>query len=103
MNDEDPAPFDDGDALSPSLRLTVAFLDRYPRYRERLSLTPDNARFDPVLWNSSLAALRGLLRNVAEREGLGVDDNDIREAVRNLVEGVVLRSRRWDRPPDSSQ
>ncbi len=103
MSGEDPAPFDDEDALSPSFRLTVAFLDRYPRYRDRLSLTPDNARFDPVLWNSSLAALRGLLRNVAEREGLAASDDDIREAVRNLVEGVVLRSRRWDRPPGSSE
>jgi len=90
MSDED---------LSPSFRLTVAFLDRHPRYRERLSLTPENARFDPVLWNSSIAALSGLLRAVGEQEGLEVTDEDVREAVRNLVEGVVLRARRWDGEP----
>jgi hypothetical protein len=91
----------DEEALSPSFRLTVAFLERYPGYRRRLSLTPENARFDPVLWNSGLATLRALLVDVAERGHLAVSEADIDEAVRNLVEGVVLRSRGWPGGPPS--
>jgi hypothetical protein len=83
----------DEEALSPTFRLTVAFLERYPQYRQRLSLTPENARFDPVLWNSGLATLRALLVEVAEGRRLAVTEADMDEAVRNLVEGVVLRSR----------
>lgn len=89
----------DGDlaeALSPSFRLTTAFLRRHPRYRHTLSLTPEHFRFDPVLWHSSIATLRAMLRSVAGEEGLGVEDDDLDVAVRNLVEGIVLRSGAWD-------
>jgi hypothetical protein len=99
--DEDEGPHagsdDRGDALTPSFKLTTAFLRRHPRYLRTLSLTPEHFRFDPVLWHSSVSALREMLRTVAEQEGLTVADEDIQEAVRNLVEGVVLRSREWDR------
>lgn len=84
------------DAFSASFRLTVAFLRRYPRYRETLALTPEHYRFDRVLWNSSLAALRQLLASVAESRGLEATPADIDEAVRNLVEGIVLRGRAWN-------
>lgn len=84
------------DALSPSFRLTMAFLRQHPRYRQTLSLTPEHFRFDPVLWHSSIAALRGMLVSIAEGEGLELGDADVEEAVRNLVEGIVLRSREWD-------
>ncbi len=84
------------DALSPSFRLTMAFLRQHPRYRQTLSLTPEHFRFDPVLWHSSIAALRGMLASIAEGEGLELGDADVEEAVRNLVEGIVLRSREWD-------
>ena len=94
-------PEPDEEALSPSFRLTVAFLERYPGYRRRLSLTPENARFDPVLWNSGLATLRALLIEVAEGRRLAVSQADMDEAVRNLVEGVVLRSRSWPEEPPS--
>jgi hypothetical protein len=83
------------DALSPSFRLTAAFLARNPRYRDSLSLTPENARFDRVLWNSSLAVLRGMLRATAEADALDVTDEDIEMAVGNLVEGVLRRSAEW--------
>lgn len=89
-------PEDFADALSPSFRLTMAFLQRHPRYRQTLALTPEHFRFDPVLWHSSIAALRGMLISIAEGEGLEVGDTDVEEAVRNLVEGIVLRSREWD-------
>lgn len=88
---------DHGDALTPSFKLTTAFLCRHPRYVHTLSLTPEHFRFDPVLWHSSVSVLREMLRAVAEQEGLAVSESDIEEAVRNLVEGVVLRSREWDR------
>jgi hypothetical protein len=91
--------FPDDEAFSTSFRLTVAFLKRYPGYRQTLLLQPEHARFDPVLWNSSLAALQGLLLDVAEQEGLSIADVDVREAVRNLVEGVIIRSRRWGEEP----
>lgn len=84
------------DALSPSFRLTTAFLRHHPRYRHTLSLTPEHFRFDPVLWHSSIAALRALLRSVADERGLEVGDDDLDVAVRNLVEGIVLRSGAWD-------
>ncbi|MBU2603899.1 MAG: hypothetical protein KKA32_17345 [Actinobacteria bacterium] len=84
------------DALSVSFRLTEQFLRRHRRYRELLSLTPENFRFDNVLWHSSIAALRGMLQAVAEQEQLELGDGDLDEAVRNLVEGIVLRSRAWD-------
>ena len=83
-------------ALSSSFRLTAAFLRRYAGYRKTLVLTPENYRFDPVLWHSSLALLRGMLLAVADEEGLAVSETDVREAMRNLVEGIVLRSREWD-------
>jgi hypothetical protein len=89
-------PEDIGDALSPSFRLTLIFLRRHPRYRHTLALTPEHFRFDPVLWHSSIAALRGMLRAVAEDEGYEVEDEDIEGAVRNLIEGVVRSSRAWD-------
>ncbi len=99
--DEDrdaPAGADDhSDALTLSFKLTTAFLRRHPRYVRTLSLTPEHFRFDPVLWHSSVSALREMLRGVAEQEGLAVAEADVEEAVRNLVEGVVLRSREWDR------
>lgn len=82
-------------ALSVSFRLTAAFLRRHPHYRQRLSLTPEHARFDPVLWRSSVATMRGLLRAVAEQEELAVGEEDLETAVQNLVEGVVLRARDW--------
>ncbi len=85
------------DALTPSFKLTTAFLRRHPRYLRTLSLTPEHFRFDPVLWHSSVSALREMLRGVAEQEGFAVAEADIDEAVRNLAEGVVLRSREWDR------
>ena len=88
-------PEDMGEALSPSFRLTLAFLRRHPRYRQTLALTPEHFRFDPVLWHSSIAVLRGMLGAVAETEGLDVDDDDIEVAVRNLIEGVVRDSRAW--------
>lgn len=88
---------DHGDALTPSFKLTSAFVRRHPRYVRTLSLTPEHFRFDPVLWHSSVSALREMLRGVAEQEGLAVAEADIEEAVRNLVEGVVMRSREWDR------
>ncbi len=84
------------DALSPSFRLTTAFLRHHPRYRDTLSLTPEHFRFDPVLWHSSIATLRALLRSVADERGLEVGDDDLDVAVRNLVEGIVLRSGAWD-------
>lgn len=92
-----PGSHDHSDAFTPSFRLTTAFLRRHPRYVRTLSLTPEHFRFDPVLWHSSVSALREMLRGVAEQEGLAVAEADIEEAVRNLVEGVVLRSREWDR------
>jgi len=88
---------DHSDALTLSFKLTTAFLRRHPRYVRTLSLTPEHFRFDPVLWHSSMSALREMLRGVAEQEGLAAAEPDIEEAVRNLVEGVVLRSREWDR------
>ena len=98
--DQDKGPSaespDISDAETPSFKLTTAFLRRHPRYVRTLSLTPEHFRFDPVLWHSSMSALREMLRGVAEGEGLMVDEVDIEEAVRNLVEGVVLRSREWD-------
>ncbi|MHB8870566.1 MAG: hypothetical protein ACYC6T_06070 [Thermoleophilia bacterium] len=94
---EDPDPdLDSMDALSPSFRLTTAFLGAHPRYRHTLSLTPEHFRFDPVLWHSSTATLRAMLRAVADEQGLEVGDDDLDVAVRNLVEGIVLRSRAWD-------
>jgi hypothetical protein len=84
------------EAFSPSFRLTVSFLRRYPRYRRTLALTPEHYRFDRVLWNSSVATLRQLLHSVAESEDLAVQPEDVDEAVRNLVEGVVLRGMRWN-------
>ena len=87
---------DHGDVFTPSFELTAAFLRRHPRYVRTLSLTPEHFRFDPVLWHSSVSALREMLRAVAEQEGLAVTEADIETAVRNLVEGVVLRSREWD-------
>jgi len=95
MNPVDPEDIAEG--LSPSFRLTMAFLQRHPRYRHTLSLTPEHFRFDPVLWHSSIAALRGMLSSMAETESLEVGEDDVEEAVRNLVEGIVLRSRSWDR------
>jgi len=95
MNPVDPEDLAEG--LSPSFRLTMAFLQRHPRYRYTLSLTPEHFRFDPVLWHSSIAALRGMLSSMAETESLEVGEDDVEEAVRNLVEGIVLRSRSWDR------
>ncbi|MHB9149633.1 MAG: hypothetical protein ACYC33_06050 [Thermoleophilia bacterium] len=92
----DPEPEDLAEGLSPSFRVTTAFLRRHPRYRHTLSLTPEHFRFDPVLWHSSIAALRGMLFSVAEGEGLEVGEDDVQEAVRNLVEGIILRSRSWD-------
>lgn len=89
MRDEDLA-------LSSSFRLTAAFLRRYAGYRKTLALTPENYRFDPVLWHSSLAVLRVMLMAVAEEEGLAVSEADVREAMRNLVEGIARRSREWD-------
>jgi hypothetical protein len=86
------------DARTASHQLTEAFLSRHPRYRETLSLTPEHFRFDPVLWNSGVAALKELLRATAEEEGLSVDDNEVGEAVRNLVEGIMQRSTRWAPP-----
>ena len=83
------------DALSVSFRLTAAFLARHPRYREKLTLTPENARFDRVLWNSSLAVLRGMLHATAEDEGLDAADEDVEMAVGNLVEGVLRRADGW--------
>lgn len=82
--------------LSPSFRLTTAFLHHHPRYRQTLSLTPEHFRFDPVLWHSSIATLRAMLRSVADEGGLEIGDDDLDVAVRNLVEGIVLRSRAWD-------
>jgi hypothetical protein len=82
-----------------SFRLTEAFLRRHPRYRETLSLTPEHFRFDPVLWNSGLAALRELLRVTAEETELAPDEAELEEAVRNLVEGVMHRSAQWAPPP----
>jgi hypothetical protein len=83
------------EALSPSFGLTAAFLTRHPRYRDTLSLTPENARFDRVLWNSSLAALRGMLRATAEADALEATDEDIEMAVGNLVEGVLRQAAEW--------
>ena len=83
------------DALSVSFRLTAAFLAGHPRYREKLSLTPENARFDRVLWNSSLAVLRGMLRATAEEEALPATDEDVETAVGNLVEGVLRLAQGW--------
>lgn len=83
------------EALSVSFRLTAAFLAAHPRYRETLSLTPENARFDRVLWNSSLAVLRGMLRAVAETDALEATDEDVEMAVGNLVEGVLRRADEW--------
>ena len=88
---------DAGDAFTPSFRLTTAFLRRHPRYVRTLSLTPEHFRFDPVLWHSSVSALREMLRSVGEQEALEFGEPDLDEAVRNLVEGVVIRSREWDR------
>jgi hypothetical protein len=88
---------DHSDALTPSFKLTTAFLRGHPRYLRTLSLTPEHFRFDPVLWHSSVSALREMLRGLAEQEGLAIAEADIDEAVRNLVEGVMLRSREWDR------
>lgn len=85
-----------GESISPSFRLTSAFLDRHPRYRHTLSLTPEHFRFDPVLWNSSLAVLRGLLRSAAEEAGLVVTEEDVEAALRNLIEGIVRRSADWE-------
>jgi hypothetical protein len=99
MTDEGAIPPVDpegvGDALSPSFRLTLAFLRRHPRYRQTLALTPEHFRFDPVLWHSSIAAMRGMLAAVAEAEELEIEDEDIERAVRNLIEGVVRDSRGW--------
>jgi hypothetical protein len=91
-----PAAEDQVEALSPSFRLTTAFLERHPRYRNTLALTPEHFRFDPVLWHSSIATLRAMLRAVAGDVGLAVEEDDLDVAVRNLVEGIVLRSRAWD-------
>ena len=99
VSDEEGAAVDPEDlaaGLSVSFRLTMAFLRRHPRYRQTLALTPEHFRFDPVLWHSSIAALRGMLKAVADQEGLEPDHEDIESAVRNLIEGVVLRSRAWD-------
>jgi len=85
------------DAFTPSFKLTTAFLRGHPRYLRTLSLTPEHFRFDPVLWHSSVSTLREMLRGVAEHEGISVTEADIDEAVRNLVEGVMLRSQEWDR------
>jgi hypothetical protein len=64
-------------------------------------LTPEHFRFDPVLWNSSLATLRALLRATADEEGLPVDDAQVEEALHNLVEGIVAASAAWEpQPPD---
>lgn len=82
--------------LSPSFRLTAAFLGQHPRYRQTPSLTPAHYRFDPVLWHSSTAALREMLRSLAESLGLQVEEPEIETALRNLVEGIVSRSRGWD-------
>ena len=64
------APDDRSDALTPSYKLTTAFLRRHPRYLHTLSLTPEHFRFDRVLWHSSVSALREMLRGVAEQEEL---------------------------------
>ncbi len=96
MSDPGADPPGAADALTPSFRLTEAFLRRHPRYLKTLSLTPEHFRFDPVLWHSSVATLKGMLTDLAEREGIAPTDETIGEAVRNLVEGVVLRSREWD-------
>jgi hypothetical protein len=90
--------------LSDSFRLTEAFLRRYPRYRQTLSLTPEHFRFDPVLWNSGVAALRGLLRSVSDEEALQADEAAIEGAVHNLIEGIVARSAAWEtRPPGAAE
>ena len=83
--------------LSPSFRLTAAFLEQHPRYRRTLSLTPSHYQFDPVLWRSSIAALGEMLRDVADSIGLDAEEHEVQIAIRNLVEGVVLRSERWNK------
>ncbi len=86
----------DDQAISLSFRLTSAFLSRHGGYRKSLDLTPENFRFDPVLWHSSVAMLRGMLYTVAEEEGLRITEADVGVAVRNLVEGIVAGSREWE-------